>query len=633
MKMKKTRSFAERLSLNIIGTTAILFLGAILTLGVVSYSLAYNSAIKETTAAMNSNLLEIENVLGEVEAATNGNAWLAEKFCLNDTALLDVVSNMILADSNIVSCAIGFDSYGVYPDKMYYCPFAFYNADGKVETRMMGSDDYDYPTMDWFLIPKILGHEYWSEPSFDSDGSGRLITSYSKPLYWKDGSFMGVIKADIDLQWLTDKIQSIKPYENSFTILAGRNGSYISHIDNSKILSETVFTESLKSGDVESIEKIKKMMSGETGVMRINRREFRGFFIYGPLNNGWTTALVCSDKDVFSKANRMNRISLLVAILGLVLLYLTNKRIIGRHAQPITEFAYSALNISQGNFKARIPEVKSDEELLRLRDSLTYLESSINQYIGELRTTTASNERYESELNVASAIQMQMLPKDYPKFDGVDLHASLHPAKEVGGDLYDFFVKGRLLYFVVGDVSGKGVPAALYMAITRSAFRFIAGLGLPVEGVVTKINNSFCDGNDSGMFVTMFVGCLNIDTMELNYCNAGHNPILMISPEGEPSYLHAKPNLAAGLFEDFPYQGEAMTLERGTRLFIYTDGVTEAENRVKDLYGEDRLAEFARNEDVSETSEVFLNNLTLSIREFVKDNPQNDDITIMSIKV
>lgn len=631
--MNASRSFSKRLSLNIIGTTAVLFMAAILTLGVVSYSMAYNSAIKETSAAMKSNFLEIEKVLGEVEAVTNSNAWLVEKFCENDTALLDVVSNLILSDSNIVSCAIGFEPYSVYPDKMYYCPFAYFDEEGKVRTRMMGSDDYDYPLMDWYIIPAMLGHEYWSEPSLDSDGSGRLITSFSKPLYWNDGRLMGVIKADIDLQWLTDKIQSIKPYENSYTILAGRNGSYISHIDKSKILSETVYTGSLGVGDEKAIASIKQMMSGQTGVIRINRPEYKGFFIYGPLTNGWTAALVCSYKDVFSKATRMNRISFLVAILGLILLYLTNKRIIGRHVQPITEFAYSALNISQGNFKARIPEVNSDDELGRLHDSLEYMERSINEYIRELRTTTASNERYESELNVASAIQMQMLPKDYPKFDGVDLHAQLHPAKEVGGDLYDFFVKDRLLYFVVGDVSGKGVPAALYMAITRSAFRFIAGLGLPVDGVVARINNSFCDGNDSGMFVTMFVGCLNIDTLELNYCNAGHNPILIISPNGKPSYLHAKPNLAAGLFEDFPYQGESMTLERGTRLFIYTDGVTEAENHINEMYGERRLEEFAGNEDVNESSEQFLENLRLSIKDFVKDNPQNDDITVMSIKL
>lgn len=631
--MKASRSFAKRLSLNIIGTTALLFLAAILTLGIVSYSMAYNSAIKETSAAMENNFLEIENVLGEVEAVTNSNAWLVEKFCQNDTALLDVVSNLILSDSNIVSCAIGFEPYSVNPDQMYYCPFAYYDEEGNVRTRMMGSDDYDYPTMDWYIIPKILGHEYWSEPSFDSDGSGRLITSFSKPLFWKDGSFMGVIKADIDLQWLTDKIQSIKPYENSYTMLAGRNGSYISHIDKSKILSETVFTESLKAGDADAIEKIRKMMSGDTGVMKINRPEFKGFFIYGPLSNGWTAALVCSYKDVFSKATRMNNISFLVALLGLLLLYLTNRRIISRHAQPITEFAYSALNISQGNFKARIPEVNSEDELHRLHDSLVYMERSINEYIEELRSTTASNERYESELNVASAIQMQMLPKDYPHFEGLDLYAQLHPAKEVGGDLYDFFVKDRMVYFVVGDVSGKGVPAALYMAITRSAFRFIAGLGLPVEGVVARINNSFCDGNDSGMFVTMFVGCLNLDTLELNYCNAGHNPILVLSPDGKPSYLHAKPNLAAGLFEDFPYQGESITLERGSRLLIYTDGVTEAENRIKNLYGEQRLEEFARNEDATESSAQFLDNLLLSIKEFVKDNTQNDDITIMSIKL
>ena len=190
-----------------------------------------------------------------------------------------------------------------------------------------------------------------------------------------------------------------------------------------------------------------------------------------------------------------------------------------------------------------------------------------------------------------------------------------------------------MLYFCVGDVSGKGVPAALYMAITRSSFRFIAGLCLPVEEMVAKINNAFCDGNDSGMFVTMFVGRIDLDTLKMDFCNAGHNPILYVNAAGEPSYLHATPNLAAGLFEDFPYKGESLQLEKGSRLLIYTDGVTEAEDPDKNQYGEARLVEFARGEKVTVNSDDFIQHLVADLKQFVKKNPQNDDITIMSIKL
>lgn len=628
--MKPSMSFAKRLALSLIGTTAILFLAAISAVGIVSYTFAYKSAIKETSALFENSLLEIEKMLTYVESSTDGNAWLSEKFSDNEAAMLDVVGNLIKSDTNIVSCAIGFDAYGVWENTMFYCPTAILEPDGNILVEVKGSEDYDYLTMDWFQIPKLLGKPYWSDPSYDND---RLIASYSRPLYRHDGSFLGVIKADIDLDWLTDMIQSVRPYDNSYTILAGRNGSYISHIDSRKIMSETVFTESLEAGDTKAVKAIQHMMSGQKGILKARRKGFKGFIVYGPLSNGWTGALVCTLKDVFSRAKRMSTISFLIAVMGLLLLYLNDRKIIERQAQPITELAYSALNISQGKFKARIPEVKSEDELRHLHDSLRYLESSIDQYITELRTTTASNERYESELNVASTIQMQMLPNNFPKFGDIDLYATLHPAKEVGGDLYDFFLEGRELYFAVGDVSGKGVPAALYMAITRSSFRFIAKMGFSPESIVSRLNDAFCDGNDSGMFVTLFAGSINIDTLEMKFCNAGHNPILIVNPDGSTRYFHAKPNLAAGLFKEFPYQGESLQLEKGTRLLIYTDGVSEAENQSKELYGEDRLEQFAQNSNPQDSSEEFINGLTASIKAFTLNNPQNDDITIMSIKL
>lgn len=631
--MKLSRSFASRLSLNLIGTTAILFLLANLLVGLFSYVSIYNAATKEAQTSLELNFQDIEKMLTDVEATTRSSVWLLEKFHDSDSTLIDIAEHLIISDTNIVSCSIGFEPFEYRNNLQYFCPFAYFDDNGETHTRIMGSDDYDYHLMDWYLIPKLLGKPYWSEPSLDTDGSGRLVASYSIPLYNLYGLFFGVIKADIDLQWLTDKVQSIRPYENSYTILAGRNASYISHPDKSKLLTETLFSTAFQNKDKNLRKLADDMVSGKQGVVRIKLGDIRGIAVYGPLQNGWSGASVCTYDDIFNGATKSLLMALLVAVLGLVGLYYSNKKIINRSAQPITEIAYAALNIGQGNFKAKIPSTDNDDELRRLSDSLKYMENTINNYISELRSTTASNERYESELNIASAIQMQMLPKDFPQFAEVDLYASLHPAKEVGGDLYDFFVKDRTLYFAVGDVSGKGVPAALYMAITRSAFRFIAGLGLPVEGVVTKINNAFCDGNDSGMFVTMFVGRINLDTLELQYCNAGHNPILIIHPDGSTSYLHAKPNIAAGLFEDFPYQGEILQLEKGSRLLIYTDGVSEAENRVKNLYGEDRLENFAQNESLTESSEEFIQNLTASVKSFTGDNPQNDDITIMSIKV
>ena len=227
---------------------------------------------------------------------------------------------------------------------------------------------------------------------------------------------------------------------------------------------------------------------------------------------------------------------------------------------------------------------------------------------------------------------MSMLPQNFPVRDDCSLHAMVVPAKEVGGDLYDFVVVEDSVFFLVGDVSGKGVPAALFMSITRAAFRFIGALGLPMHEVMRRVSDCLCDGNTSGMFVTIFAGSLDLKTGSMVYCNAGHNPIVVVKPDGKASYLRAKPNLAAGLFPGFPYESETIQLERGTRLVLYTDGVTEAERADKSQFGEDRLLEWASQLNPSALSNTIVTDLYHQVKKFTDGAEQNDDITILSIQ-
>lgn len=166
-----------------------------------------------------------------------------------------------------------------------------------------------------------------------------------------------------------------------------------------------------------------------------------------------------------------------------------------------------------------------------MHDSLVYMQQSLSGYVSELRTTTASKERIESELSIAREIQMGMIPKifpPYPEREDVDLHAILHPAKEVGGDLYDFFIDNDRLYFVIGDVSGKGVPASLFMAIARSLFRTLAQQATSPAEIMSKMNRSISENNEANMFVTLIIGILDLKTGSLRFCNAGHNPPIII---------------------------------------------------------------------------------------------------------
>lgn len=320
---------------------------------------------------------------------------------------------------------------------------------------------------------------------------------------------------------------------------------------------------------------------------------------------------------------------IIVGIIGLVVLFFLCRRMIRRMTRPITELSVSAMNMANGNFKAKLPKIDSKDEMRRLHDSFLYLENSITDYISQLKMTKSDNERMESELNVARTIQMGMLSTNFPP----QLHALVKPAKEVGGDLYDFIRKGDVLHFAVGDVSGKGVPASLVMSITRAMLHFVATLDLKLHESVSRINNSVADSNSNDMFVTLFVGRIDLKTGHMDYCNAGHNPLVVIPPQGDPYFLPVKSNLAAGLFEDFPYEAESIDFEPGTRLVAYTDGVTEAENDALELYGEERLMEVAKHLDAASDEKAVVEQVYRSVNTFAAGHPQNDDITIMSIKI
>ena len=629
MSLKK--NFASRLSLYVLVLTAGLML-AVATLSVLSASRTVkHEADVQAEKVLDNAILEIERVITEVERAVDNLDWIVEQNLSDEEFLYTVTQELVKTNPNVIGSAIAFEP-GYYKGRPYFCPYSYEgDVSHEIHSIQMGNEKYDYPTLDWYQIPKLLGRPYWSEPYYDDGGAGQRMSTYSMPLKDAEGNLIGILTADISLKWLSEKVSSIKPYKNAYTLLLGRNGSYIAHEDPDKVLNETIFTSALEMADTTALYIGREMIAGHRGMVQFKNDDAKSFMVFGPLSNGWSMGLVCTYGDIYRDVNLVTMVLSMLLLLGLVGLFFGTRSLIRKQTMPIVEFTNSAMTIAKGNFNARIPEVTSRDELLRLRDSLAFMQQSINDYILELKTTTAANERYESELYIAREIQMSMLPQNFPSRRDFDLYAMVQPAKEVGGDLYDFIEVGDRVFFLVGDVSGKGVPAALFMSITRAAFRFIGSLGLPMDEVVHRVNNSLCDGNKNEMFVTIFAGCLDLKTGMLDYCNAGHNPIVVIRPDGSASFLRAKPNLAAGLFMDFKYEAERLQLERGSRLILYTDGVTEAERSDKVQFGEKALLDWANalNPDVSANASTL--DLYAAVRRFVKDAEQNDDITIMSI--
>jgi serine phosphatase RsbU (regulator of sigma subunit) len=249
----------------------------------------------------------------------------------------------------------------------------------------------------------------------------------------------------------------------------------------------------------------------------------------------------------------------------------------------------------------------------------------------QLEEATAHRERIESELRIARDIQMSMVPNIFPEREGLDIHALIEPAKEVGGDLYGYLLLGDELYFCLGDVSGKGVPASLFMAQATRLFRTLATQHMMPAEIATRMNSALSEGNEQGMFVTMFIGLVHLEKGSIDYCNAGHNPPFMGDEEGG-DFLEMLPNAPIGLWPDLEFSGEHMDDIKGRLLVIYTDGLNEAENQKQEQFGEDRLLEILKTMTHAKAKDV-VETLREKVQQHRNGAEPNDDLTIMSLRI
>ena len=323
---------------------------------------------------------------------------------------------------------------------------------------------------------------------------------------------------------------------------------------------------------------------------------------------------------------RMSVLLVLLFILTLVVLTYLLRRAIHRLLAPLTTFTQAVDEVARGNLQAKLPVIHTKDEMRRLHHSFSLMQRSLEKQMEELRQFNEAKGRIEGELKVAKDIQLSMLPKPYQPDDrdALDIYGSLTPAREVGGDLYDFFILGDKLYFCIGDVSGKGVPAALVMAKTLNQFRNVARYEDDLPQIISSINKTTCEGNDTCIFVTFFMGVLDLSTGLLRCCNAGHNKPFIKGEE-----MPVKPGLPLGVSNEAPYVVMEYTVPSDAMLFLYTDGLTEAKNGQSEMFGRERLmAHLKSGADCKSQIEE----MTQAVHEFVGDAPQSDDLTMLAIR-
>ena len=617
----KTRSFSRRLSSRVTIFVAVIFVVELFVVGITSNRIIAEEATSATGHMLHGTISEIELPLGEVEIATSTVSALIA--AIPDTGYAGkIVNRTVEADSLICGCSV------IYPTangaRSIMC---YQDSNGVLHSYpVMGGWDEESAVCRCLDRVNRTHSAFWAEPYQAAGQRDQRVTAYCHPIFMEkggDSTLYAVVVAELPVDWIEHKCESLRPYPNSLTTIVC--GNTIIGLHDSVMIAQiqAAFAE-----DKELQELQEDMRRGVDSMRRIGSGTKLGYVVYGPLHNGWMASVVCQYKDVLRRSSLMHTNLLIIGFIVVVLLYVICRLVIHRMTTPITQLSDAALRMAKGDFNTRLPQIKSNDEMMHLHDSFVYMQNSITDYIEELKTTTAANERMESELGVARNIQMGMLRTDFP----TNVAAMLVPAKEVGGDLYDFVQKGNYLYFTIGDVSGKGVPASLMMAITRAGLRFVAGMEQTMDKLLERVNVSVTDTNSNDMFVTLFMGRIDMKTNHMEFCNAGHNPIIVVPPDSEPYFLKAKPNLAIGLFEDFVYEAESIDLAPGTRLILYTDGVNEAERADKSLFGNDRLLDWAKGARGGTEKEI-VDSLYSTVLQFTEGNVQNDDITIMSILI
>ena len=544
----------------------------------------YEEATRRAVGQLQTTNLEITDVLDQVETTVRNNVWPVRKTLAIPDSLWSLARRIVDCNPFVSGTAIALvEDY--FPQKgRLFSPYAYRNGD-RIDTLQLGKESYDYPQKEWFCKPLETGEGYWSEPYYDTGGGEMLMTTYSLPVTDMQGRVAAILTADISLDWFTDLVGSIPEYPHAFSALVSRTGQLMVCPAPALVMKKTVQEVAANLEDSTAVRDIAlAMLAGERGSRQVLYDGEKEYVFYAPIDRAnWSMAIVIPHKEIYGDVRRVALMVILLQVLGILVM---------------SYILYTAVK---------------------------------NQM--KFRDVSEKKSRIDGELRVARDIQMSMIPTSFltsPGQTDVDMSGLVVPAKEVGGDLYDFYDRDGKLFFCIGDVSGKGVPAALVMSVTRSLFRSVSAHEKSPQRIVTAMNGSLADMNQNDMFVTCFLGVLDLKTGHLRYCNAGHNAPVRIGP-GRAAFLDVVPNLPLGVMPGMHYQEQETDLSFGEGLFLYTDGLTEAENTDHQLFGEARLLEDAVRFG-GEKADSFIKSMAAEVKSHIRGCDPSDDLTMLVVR-
>lgn len=546
-----------------------------------THRLMENELDYRTESELTLKSVRVRGLLKSSEKMVRNYLWPIQRQIKHPDKIYDIIKRIVVTNHDVMSSFVTFKP-GYYPDREYLFEPCATRLGDSIMTLQMASEKHDYTQREFYHNAVDSGLSSWSDPYPDEDASGVVVTTYAVPLKDDAGQTVGAFGIDLSVQGIIDTLNTKHNYPSTFFLLLTEDGKLISQPDTTHSQHDDVAMVVSMIND--STCERESSASGLTKIITFNDKEKGKGYAYYAFMKGrphWQVVMVCYDDEVYGKLNKMRRIMLLMSLAALSL--------------------------------------------------LGFILYRFNRNVSRLHESKLNKERADSELRVAQNIQAEMLPSEDINRPDVEVSGKQVTALEVGGDLYDYFIRDEKLYFCIGDVSGKGVPSSLVMAVVHSFFRSQSMHESNPAHIMQVINEIACEGNKTNMFVTLFIGVLDLPTGRLRYCNAGHDAPLLIT--SGVKLLPVNANLPAGLFDDFKYVQQQASLEDGTTLFLYTDGLTEMADPDRRMFGLQRIIDTAQDclKQGKIAHAVLMNTVYEESKRFANGAQQSDDLTMLTI--
>lgn len=637
--LKKIRhSLAYQVVAFIIAFAVLIFALMLLMHNHLTRSIMFSNAKTIARSITYESISRLENILSKVETQT---AYIAFNLRQNphpNVYLSDYIQSQLISNNEFESIRIAYKpTYQQrHPDLLNGL---FYVEDGSLREVKTEVSDSLFIYEEWYAIPEALKTVYWTEPWYVNTIAGNLVSSFAMPMFDEKNDVVGVVRLDVSLHVLQTIVGSVKMLDTGYAMLASHNGTIVTHPADSLIMNYSVFSYAKQIGSVAAYNYGLDMVQGKEKLASLdNPSPIDKSWIYvAPIRkNGWAIGVIFSENELFADLNKITFVFSLILGIGLFLIISMVYLRIVKRLKPLSILAQATDKIGTGDFEADLPTLSVHNEISSLSEGLNAMQHTLKSYMENLLSTGLAKEKIESDVRFASEVQKNLIPsptalQKLPS--AVSVCGLFEPAGVVGGDLYDvFMINEKKLCFVIADVFGKGIVASMTMVMVQSVIKSIAKHVHSVKEQMHQINRFLSENNTHANFVTMLLGWIDLETLEMEFCNAGHTPLYLRNKANHCVRFGETHCTALGIFTDLSISSSVLQLDNQDEIIIFTDGITEAMNSSETFFGYQRLENVFCNV-VNNNPEIMVSTILNEVKKFTNHEQQSDDISILVIKI